>query len=652
MTGQLPHRRVARVGLSLAAAGAFWVATGASAVAAPLPVDLRDLPQVPLLFTGSGIAESVGAPNELTPGKSTETRCDLDGDGVDDLVAAAANWSIGDIPGGNQGRLYVIRGRAGWTGGLLPNTGETIAISGSAGNTYFGEDVVCAGDVDDDGIDDLAVGVGGNPAGTQKLAYLVYGAANLFTAGSFSIDDAGGRAVGFKGVNTTAAVAAPTRWAPLGDLDDDGHDDLALTSTASGLWVVPGRPRGEIADDAIDVSGPSGGYLAANGITYNYILEPVGDVDGDGTDDLAIGQYTANGAGGSQSGIVQIIGGGALDDPEAATFNVATEPAGERVLFRVHGPAAKASAGRAVAALGDVDGDGRDDIAIGVPGSRTTPAGEEPQIGKVFVLDGRTSHDPINLPNLGAASGYTITGLPGSADFGTVVEAADDLNGDGIADLLIGAPIYRNPSLPAGVTRTGAFFVVYGKTDTTTIDATNPTPTTGAAMLGAHFYHSLGASLATIADLDGNGLPELIAGGHPRPAPGKGELTVLRLGDPLPASPGPGPGNTKPTPDEKPKPKPKPLKATGDVTKTGRKGATTVALSKRPGAKANKAYRVKLVRKGKTIATGTVKGKTLKLQIRKVGKGKKARYPKLKGAYTLTGTKGVTGVTKTQLKIS
>ncbi len=106
-----------------------------------------------------------------------------------------------------------------------------------------------------------------------------------------------------------------------------------------------------------------------------------------------------------------------------------------------------------------------------------------------------------------------------------------------------------------------------------------------------------------------------------------------------------------PVPDDKPKPKPKLLRATGHVTKTGRKGSTTVALSKRPGATANKAYRIKLVRKGKTIATGTVKGKTLKLKIRKIGKGKKTRYPKLKGAYTLTGAKGVKGVTKTQLTV-
>jgi hypothetical protein len=119
--------------------------------------------------------------------------------------------------------------------------------------------------------------------------------------------------------------------------------------------------------------------------------------------------------------------------------------------------------------------------------------------------------------------------------------------------------------------------------------------------------------------------------------------------------PGPGPGtNPGPGPKVDPKPdttKPKQLRATGKVTKTTKRGAATIKLDKQPGAKTGKAYRVQLVRKGKTIATGTVRGKTLKLSVRKVGKGKKARYPKLKGAYTLTGAKGAKGVTKTQLTV-
>jgi hypothetical protein len=650
----------------MAVAGAALTATAAGALATPLPVDLRDLPQQPVLFTGSGPSEYAGAPFGLASSKSLETRCDLDGDGVDDLVAGAAGWSIGNGVDWNHGRLHVIRGRAGWTGGTLPGTAETIAISGDRADATFAMDVVCAGDVDGDGIDDLAVGVGNNPAGVERFAHLVYGATDLFTAGSFSIGDAAGRAVAFAGVNTTGAVGAPTYWVPLGDLDGDGHDDLALVSSASGLWVVPGRPRDEISDDAIDVSEPGGGYLAANGLNYDYgSIEPVGDVDGDGADDLAIGQYSAAGAGGSQSGIVQIVSTAALSDPEATPFNVATEPAGAKVLFRVHGPVAKALAGTAIAALGDVNGDGRDDIAIGVPGSYVAGS---PQTGRVYVVYGRTSHDQVDLPNLGTAGGYAIDGLPGGEEFGSAVEAVEDLNGDGLVDLLIGAPSHRNPAGLPMVTRTGAFFVVYGKTDAATVDATAPTPATGAALLGVSHHQKLGISVAAMGDLDGNGLPELVVGGHPRSAPGKGEMTILRLGDPLPdppvdpgpgpgpgTDPGPGPGtNPGPGPKVDPKPdttKPKQLRATGKVTKTTKRGTATIKIDKQPGAKPRKAYRVQLVRRGKTIATGTVRGKTLELSVRKVGKGKKARHPKLKGTYTLIGAKGVSGVKRTAVRI-
>ncbi len=118
---------------------------------------------------------------------------------------------------------------------------------------------------------------------------------------------------------------------------------------------------------------------------------------------------------------------------------------------------------------------------------------------------------------------------------------------------------------------------------------------------------------------------------------------------PQPPAPGPGPEVKKP--EVKPTPKPKAVKADGDVSKTGAKGAVTVSLSRRPGAKPGKTYKVKVVRRGKVVATGTVKGKTLKLSVKKVGKGKRAKYPKLAGRYTLAGAKGVSGVTTTQLTI-
>jgi hypothetical protein len=669
--------RAARLGIGLAAAGAAWAGPAGGALAAPLPVNLADLPQAPLLFTGQGVNESLGTPFGQPNTQRLDT-CDLDGDGVDDLVASASGWTIGGINGGHHGRVHVIRGRAGWTGGTLPAAAETVAIAGYEEGQRFGEDIVCAGDVDGDGIDDLAIGMGGSGGPASGIyAYLVHGATDLFGAGSFSVDSAPGRVVAIDNVNVKAG-AVPTEWAPLGDIDDDGYDDLALATGSAGIWVVPGRPRTAIADDTIDVTQPGSGYLAAVGVSYDAgPFDAVGDVDGDGVGDFALGEPAFDGAV-ENNGIVRVLSGTAFDDPDAGPFNVATEPPGEKVLFRIEGPAQHARAGMAIAALGDVDGDDRDDFAVGVPGSPyATPVGEEPQVGQVFVVHGRTSHDQIDLPGLGAAGGYAIAGLPGGAQFGSVVESAGDLDGDGNVDLLVGAPSHLNPALaPSAQYANGAAYVVYGQAGSETVDVAVPTAATGAVLLGQHHYANVGASFAVMPDLDGNGQAELVIGGHPRSAPGKGELTVLRLGEPLPdppgpdpdpgPGPGPGPGPDQrpgPGPDQTPRPgpdtdtptpdadRPKPKPVTGEITKTGRRGSVTVALSRRLGAKPRKTYRVRLARKGKVVATGTVRGKTLKLRVRKVGKGKRARYPKLNGAYALTGAKGVAGVTKTQVRI-
>jgi hypothetical protein len=129
---------------------------------------------------------------------------------------------------------------------------------------------------------------------------------------------------------------------------------------------------------------------------------------------------------------------------------------------------------------------------------------------------------------------------------------------------------------------------------------------------------------------------------------------VIKDPPPPPVQPGPGP-----TPQPQPEtPKPKPpvktpvvVKVTGKAGKVSAKGAVTVTVSKRLGAKATKSYRVVVVRNGKTIATGTVRGKTLTLSIRKVGMGKKAKYPKLAGKYSVKGGKGVKGVTTIQLTV-
>ncbi len=188
-----------------------WSAT-AAAVAAPLPVDLTTLPQPAVALTGQGQNEYLGMPFGIKTGARIEGDCDLDGDGRDDLVAAGAAWTTPS--GGTQtGRVHIVRGRAGWVSGTLPATAETIAVAGHEEGKRFGEQVTCAGDVDGDGIDDLAVGMGGGAPGTSVYAYLVWGATDLFARGSFTVGSAPGRAVAIDYIGGGTSLAVPTQWA-------------------------------------------------------------------------------------------------------------------------------------------------------------------------------------------------------------------------------------------------------------------------------------------------------------------------------------------------------------------------------------------------------------------------------------------------------
>jgi hypothetical protein len=655
---RLPSIRA--TGLGLAVAGAACLATAVPAVAGPLPVDLKDLPQAPVTFTGQGLNEYLGMPFGIPAGKRLEGDCDLDDDGRDDLVAAGSGWAApGDLV--QTGRVHVIRGRLGWTGGTVPMTvGETVSIAGYEEGKRFGEQVVCAGDVDGDGIDDLAVGMGGGAPGTTVYAYIIYGAADFFSRGSFAIDAAPERVVAIDHAGL-AGGGVPTQLAALGDLDDDGRSDLALATGSAGIWVIPGRARADITNNTIDLAQAGEGHLAADGVTYDDGIEAVGDVDGDGTGDIAVGQYHAESTAGPGSGIVQVISGAALVDPLAATFNVATEPAGTKVLFRIDGPAPYAQTGIAIDGLGDLNADGKDDFAVGVPAK--VYSGGETETGRVFVLFGRTSHDVVSLPDISAGGGYAIEGAVGITQFGAALASAGDVNGDGLQDLLIGAPDFVNTALAAPAQYgNGAAYVVYGKSDASTVAASTPTTATGALLPGWLHGQNLGGGVESIEDQDGNGQRELIVAGESRSAQGKGELTVLRLGEPVPEDlgpgpdpgpgpgpapgpapgvvPGPGPGIAPPTVT----PKPTPPRVSGKAGKTSAKGTVTVTLAKRPGAKASKSYKIKLVRKGKVVATGTLKGRKLTLTLKKTGKGKRAKYPRLSGDYTLLGGAGVTKV--------
>src|SRR6266853_935496 len=176
-------------------------------------------------------------------------------------------------------------------------------------------------------------------------------------------------------------------------------------------------------------------------------VSAAGDVNGDGFADLLIGGY---GGGGSTGASYVVFGkaGGFTTPLNLSTLNGANG-------FKINGEAAGDESGISVSAAGDVNGDGFADLLIGAFGASPNGAGS----GASYVVLGKPGFfsSPLNLSTLNGAKGFKIRGEAGGDNSGRAVSAAGDVNGDGVADLLIGA-VGASPN-GAG---SGASYVLYG----------------------------------------------------------------------------------------------------------------------------------------------------------------------------------------------
>jgi len=321
----------------------------------------------------------------------------------------------------------------------------------------------CSGDCDDDddtiypGVFELNDGIDNNCDG--DVDFLELANADAVLLGLAEGDNAG------------MAVSA------MADVNDDGFDDLLVGATgvsdgAGAVYLIHGPVSGETSLSVASalLTGESAGGMAGAAIT------PAGDVDGDGVTDLLVGAPMANYRG-TGAGAAYLV----LGPMESGSLSSADR--------RFAGETIEDQAGTRVAGAGDVDGDGKDDLLIGAPYAESASQG-----AAYLILDAAASGDTMGLENADLILRGVVSG--DQAGFGVALDG--DMNGDGLADVAVGAD-------QAG--GTGAVYVVYGDGSPAGSLADADITVSGLAS-----DDETGHAIAYVGDVDWDGHHDLLVG--------------------------------------------------------------------------------------------------------------------------------------------
>lgn len=388
-----------------------------------------------------------------------------------------------------------------------------IVINGTDSDDYLGTSVSNIGDINNDGIDDVVIGAplanATNGLSSGK-SYVIFGNQNGFNIPQ-NINELDGTN-GFTLIGNVDSASGSSVSA-AGDFNGDGIQDLLIGAPYAA-------PNGEKSGKSYVIFGRSDGFtgtvelenLGNNGVTLigpnageqvGFAVSEAGDINGDGIGDVIIG--ATNNTELPDNGKVYVVFG---NQNYSSTANLNLANLNGSNGFSITGLNAGDKLGYSVSSAGDINGDGFKDLIFGAPFADANGSNS----GQVYVIYGTQNGFPGNfdLNNLNGSNGFTINGINAGDNLGFSVSDGGDINGDGVADFIIGARDVAANGNPFA----GAAYVVFGNRNgfgnnlnLSTLNGSN-----GFVINGVASEDNAGISVSKAGDFNRDGFGDLIIG--------------------------------------------------------------------------------------------------------------------------------------------